>query len=426
MDPLPAFGLTLLLISFLGIRFRVPPIFNLIGGALFLGILLGMPPDQLITVIASGLGRVFALFALIILSGAIIAATLEEQGHIERIVKDVRRYSGNPFTISGLSGYLLALPVACSVTAFIILTPVIKGLGGGEYRRKMLLYCVAVGSLISFGLVYPAPAVIPLVQSLAPDLPPVWYDALAIPLSLILLAGFVIIYQRWFGCGKIILDDETVHCGEPPESSMRWAELDLRPYAPFIAILVAIPAGLALGLSHGALIQVIMLVGAMTALAMATPGARAEGLQRGTKHAGIIIFDICGAGALAGVILASGFSETMSGQITGIVPLLLVPFILASLIQTAQGSRVVTAVLAAGILAGTPVAAAINPAALVLMVAAGCFLFSFVTDPYFWIISRVTGEDLSGMIRHYTLPLALCGIALYLVALGIQFVTAGW
>jgi GntP family gluconate:H+ symporter len=423
MEPLPAFGLTLLLISFLGIRFRIPPVFNLIGGALFLGILIGMPPDQLITVITSGLGRVFALFALIILSGAIIASTLEEQGHIERIVEDVRRYSGNQFTISGLSGYLLALPVACSVTAFIILTPVIKGLGKEEYRRRMLLYCVAIGSLISFGLVYPAPAVIPLMQSLAPDLSPVWYDALAIPLSLILLAGFVVMYQMWFGFRENP-EDGSGDGDKPRERSIIRTERNLRPYAPFIAILLAIPVGLALGLSHGALIQVIMLAGAVTALSMATPGARAGGLQRGTKHAGIIIFDICGAGALAGVILASGFSETASGQITGIIPVLLVPFILASLIQTAQGSRVVTAVLAAGILAGTPVAAAIHPVALVLMVAAGCFLFSFVTDPYFWIISRVTGEDLSGMIRHYTLPLALCGIALYLAALGIQFVTS--
>ena len=46
MDPLPALGLTLLLISFLGIRFRVPPIFNLIGGALFLGVLSGIPRRQ--------------------------------------------------------------------------------------------------------------------------------------------------------------------------------------------------------------------------------------------------------------------------------------------------------------------------------------------------------------------------------------------
>jgi len=422
MDPLFALGLTLLLISFLGIRFRVPPIFNLIGGAIFLGILIGMPADELISVITAGLGRVFALFALIILSGAIIAATLQEQGYIERIVEDIRSYSGNPFTLAGLSGYLLALPVACSVTAFVILTPVVKGLGNSEYGRKMLLFCGAVGSLISFGLVYPAPAVIPLVQSLAPDLSPVWYDALAIPLSLVLLAGVVVMYRKWFQCSEG--PDAADNRDESARSDASRGERSFRPYAPFVAILLAIPVGLALGLSHGALIQVIMLAGAVTALAMAAPGARAGGLQRGTKHAGIIIFDICGAGALAGVILASGFSETALGQIAGVVPVLLVPFLLASLIQTAQGSRVVTAVVTAGILAGTPVAAAINPAALVLMVAAGCFLFSFVTDPYFWIISRATGEDLSGMIRHYTLPLALCGIALYLVALSIQFITA--
>lgn len=424
MDPLPALGLTLLLISFLGIRFRIPPIFNLIGGALFLGILIGMPPDELISVITSGLGRIFALFALIILSGAIIAATLQEQGYIERIVKDIRTCSGNPFTISGLSGYLLALPVACSVTAFVILTPVVKGVGKGEYQRRILLFCVAVGSLISFGLVYPAPAVIPLVQSLAPDLSPVWYDALAIPLSLLLLAGFLVVYRMWFPC-RVTPEDASGRCDESAESDTSSAERSLCPYAPFFAILLAIPVGLALGLSPGALIQVIMLAGAVTALAVASPGARAGGLERGTKHAGIIIFDICGAGALAGVILASGFSDTALGEITGIVPVLLVPFVLASLIQTAQGSRVVTAVLCAGILAGTPVAAAIHPVALVLMVAAGCFLFSFVTDPYFWIISRTTGEDLSGMIRHYTLPLAVCGIAIYLAALGIQFITKG-
>ena len=424
MDPLPALGLTLLLISFLGIRFRVPPIFNLIGGAIFLGILIGMPADELITVITSGLGRVFALFALIILSGAIIASTLEEQGYIERIVEDIRNFSGNPFTLSGLSGYLLALPVACSVTAFIILTPVVKGLGRSEYQRRMLLFCVAIGSLISFSLVYPAPAVIPLVQSLAPDLPPLWYDALAIPLSLVLLAGVVVVYRKWFQCREHP-GDASGTCDESAPSDVSRAERSFRPYAPFIAILLAIPVGVALGLSHGALIQVIMLAGAVTALAMAATDARIGGLQRGTKHAGIIIFDICGAGALAGVILASGFSETALGQIAGIIPVLLVPFVLASLIQTAQGSRVVTAVVTAGILAGTPVAAAINPAALVLMVAAGCFLFSFVTDPYFWIISRTTGEDLSGMIRYYTLPLALCGIALYLVALGIQFIAPG-
>ena len=424
MDPLPSFFLTLLLVSFLGIRFRIPPIFNLTGGALFLGILIGMPPDQLISVITTGLGRIFALFALIILSGAIIAAILEEQGDIQQIVHDIRNHSANPYTISGLSGYLLALPVACSVTAFIILSPVVKGLGNGEKTRTLLLYCVAIGSLISFGLVYPTPAVIPLVQSLAPDMSPVSYDALAIPLSLLLLFIFLLLYRFCFGSR-----DKPESMARPDDFTFKTVssseKRNLRAYAPFIAILLAIPVGLAFGLSHGALIQVIMLAGATTAIVTAAPGIRAAGLQRGTRHAGVIIFDICGAGALAGVILASGFSEAALGQITAIIPVLLVPFVLASLIQTAQGSRVVTAVLAAGILAGTHVAEVIHPVALIFMIAAGCFVFSFVTDPFFWIVSRTTGDDFAQVIRRYTIPLALCGVALYLVALGMQLVVSG-
>ena len=421
MDPLPAFALTLLLISFLGIRWHVPPFFNLIGGALFFGVLTGMDPDQLVTVITNGLGRIFALFALIILSGAIIASTLQEQGYIERIVGDIRKRAKNPYAISGISGYLLALPVACSVTAFIILTPVLNGLGGSGARRRILLACAAIGSLVSFGLVYPAPAVIPLVQTLSPALSPAMYNAIAIPLSLLILALFLIAYPRWARSVAGEAEEEGDH-GNPLSRVDPQPGFSLRPYAPFVAILLAIPAGLVLGLSHGALIQVIMLAGAVTALALASPGARAGGLQRGTKHAGIIIFDICGAGALAGVIIASGLPAAALGEITGILPLLLVPFVLAALIQTAQGSRVVTAVLSAGILAGTPVAGAIHPVALVLMVAAGCFLFSFVTDPYFWIISRATGADLPAMLKNYTVPLALCGVAIYLAAVGIQVV----
>ena len=419
MDPLPAFAFTLLAISFTGIRWRVPPFFNLIGGALFFGVLTGMDPDQLVTVIMNGLGRIFALFALIILSGAIIASTLQEQGYIDCIVGDIRKRAKNPYAISGVAGYLLALPVACSVTAFIILTPVLKGLGGSGVRPRILLGCAAIGSLVSFGLVYPAPAVIPLVQTLTPTLSPAYYNAFAIPLSLVILILLILSYPRWTRSADGGEEGEG-GSGDPAHGASLQQEFSLRPYAPFVAILLAIPAGWMLGLSPGALIQVIMLAGAVTALLLAAPGARVAGLQRGTKHAGIIIFDICGAGALAGVIIASGLPDAALGGITGFLPLLLVPFVLAALIQTAQGSRVVTAVLSAGILAGTTVAGAIHPVALVLMVAAGCFIFSFVTDPYFWIISRATGADIPAMLKYYTIPLALCGVAIYIAAVGMQ------
>ena len=101
-----------------------------------------------------------------------------------------------------------------------------------------------------------------------------------------------------------------------------------------------------------------MLVGAVTALVLAPQAARSSGLSQGAKHAGIIIFDICGAGALGFVIVKSGFAQAALGQLTLFIPIICVPFLLAALIETAQGSRVVTAVITAEVLAGSTVVGA--------------------------------------------------------------------
>ena len=103
-----------------------------------------------------------------------------------------------------------------------------------------------------------------------------------------------------------------------------------------------------------------------------------------------------------------------------LLTLMLVPFLLAALVQTVQGSRVVTAVITAGILAGTEVAAAIDPVPLVLMVGAGACVFSYVTDPYFWLVQRATGDPPSTVVREYTLPLAGVGLLVLGAALLLQ------
>ena len=126
-----------------------------------------------------------------------------------------------------------------------------------------------------------------------------------------------------------------------------------RAWAPFIAILAAIPvAFFVLRLSHGSSINFIMLAGVVTALALSPREARASGLSQGAKHAGLIIFDICGAGALGFVIVSSGFAQEAVGEMSLLIPVILVPFLLSALIETAQGSRVVTAVITAEVLAG--------------------------------------------------------------------------
>jgi GntP family gluconate:H+ symporter len=169
------------------------------------------------------------------------------------------------------------------------------------------------------------------------------------------------------------------------------------------------------------MINFIMLAGAVTALVLSPPKARTAGLSQGAKHAGMIIFDICGAGALGFVIVKSGFAQAALAQLTIFIPIILVPFILAALIETAQGSRVVTAVITAEVLAGSAVTGAIHPLPLILLISAGSCIVSYVTDPFFWLVQRTTGDDIRTVVKNYTLPIALAGIGIFIVSLVLEY-----
>ena len=337
-----------------------------------------------------------------------IAKVLETEGWIDGIVADVRRFVRDPVAASGLLGYVLAVPFTCCITAFVALAPILGAMGAGDERRRSgLLFLAALGSLVSYALVYPTPVVIPLVEAFGAEGSIPLYDAIAIPLSLALVLLLVLVARRRIGT-------------LPAAAQSTPGPLHLRAWTPFGVVLVAVAAGLLAGISHTALINLVMLAGAATALALTSPDRRHPAMLAGTKHAGVIIFDIVGAGAIGAVIVGSGIADEALNVMTGAVPVLLIPFLLAALVQTVQGSRVVTAVIVAPLLAASGVAAAIDPVPLVLMVGAGACVVSYATDPYFWLVQRTTGEPPSVVVREYTLPLAAIGFLVLGAALLLQ------
>jgi gluconate:H+ symporter, GntP family len=419
MDPLTAFMITLALITAVSLWYRISPFFTLIGGAVLFGLLAGMTPDATMLGIIAGIGKVFSAFGIIILCGAVIAKLLQEQHQVEEIVTDIRRYVKNPPVIAGLSGYLLSVPITCCITAYIMLNPILDSIEKDRAKRNVLLYLAAVGGIISYALVYPTPVVIPLFDAFSGGMSPFLFDAVSIPLSLLVLGG-VLLYFR------LARPDAVIPTAGPletaPGTPVRQEGIHWRAWTPFIAILVSIPVALLLlHLSQVSMINVIMLVGAVTAIALAPHEVRSQGLSQGAKHAGLIIFDICGAGALGFVIVKSGFAQQALGQLTLLIPVILVPFILAALIETAQGSRVVTAVITAEVLAGSTVVGAIHPLPLILLISAGSCMVSYVTDPFFWLVQRTTGDDIGTVVKNYTLPIALAGIAIFIVAVALEY-----
>jgi len=424
MDLLTAFVITLALITLVSVRYRISPFFTLIGGSILFGLLGGLTLDATMLGIIAGIGKVFSAFGIIILCGAVIAKLLQEQHQIEEIVADIRQRVRNPREIAGLSGYILAVPITCCITAYIMLNPILDSLEKDPGKRTVLLYLAAVGSIISYALVYPTPVVIPLFDAFSLGMSPLFYDAISIPLSLAALAGILLFFRWWCapgrGEGSSSVSSDTDENPTPRDMTDR--AVHWRAWIPFIAILVSLPVALFIfHLSQMSMINFIMLTGAVTALALAPQPARSSGLSQGARHAGMIIFDISGAGALGFVIVRSGFAQAALGELTLFIPVILVPFLLAALIETAQGSRVVTAVITAEVLAGSTVVNAIHPVPLILLISAGSCIVSYVTDPYFWLVQRTTGDDVRTVVRNYTLPVALVGIFLLIAALCLEY-----
>ena len=415
MDTLLPFVIALVVITVASLRYHLPPFLTLVGTSVLFGLLAGMPTGTLIPAITGGAGKIFSILGIVIFCGVGIAQVLRESDLIAEIVADIRRLVRRPLATAGAAGYLLSVPLMCGITSFVILAPILTHLRTDRQASRTLLYCAGVAGTISFVLLYPAPVVYSTITTLSLFSGRPWeVDLVALPVSLLILAGFL-----------LVLRVRTPLAPFPAEPAPDAGTLGrrLRAWLPFIVIVLMLVIGsLVPPLYALANINLTLLAGLFAALATVPGDVRQKALARGTKNAGIIIFDLAGAGAFGGVIAASAFPADVTALVQGILPITILPFVIAALVQAAQGSRVVTAAVTSTILATIPAVTAINPLALVLMISAGAFMFSYVSDPFFWVLKRMTGDEFSGVVRNYTLPLLAAGLVTLTAALVVEFV----
>jgi GntP family gluconate:H+ symporter len=394
MDLLPAFLAAIILASLL--IPRLGPFLSLVISALVYGLLAGMSAD-LIEYIATGLGRIFSSLAIVVFSGAVLAEYLRRTGAIDRIVSDLLAISRRSLLVAGLAGYIVSLPVMCSITAYMILEPVVSCLGQQtKSGSKRLLFMTAVASVISFNLIYPSPVMVSLSGSLGVPASDLLF--LGLPISLLL---FAIAYAYMLQLPSEKVDANAARCLFPKVSRLRaWLPLVL----PMALILLG---WLQDPLKFIGNPSIALLLGALTCLGLAREMIQ-DMVRTATRRSGTILLDLCGAGAFGYVVAQSGLGHEIYvlGQA---LPLLLLPFLISSVIQLAQGSRVVTAVVAAQVLEGYP----LDSLTLALIISAGAFMLSYVSDPYFWLIKESTGASMREMVKGYTLPLSILGLAAF-------------
>jgi GntP family gluconate:H+ symporter len=90
------------------------------------------------------------------------------------------------------------------------------------------------------------------------------------------------------------------------------------------------------------------------------------------------------------------------------------PFLLTSLLKTAQGSSTVAIITAASIIQPLLPALGLDTATgqllCVLSMGAGSMMISHANDAYFWVISKFSGLEMKVMLKVYSLATVFMGL----------------
>ncbi|WP_319508310.1 GntP family permease [uncultured Methanolobus sp.] len=412
MQPIIIFLLSLVIILFLTAKLRVHPFLGLILTSVITGVLAGEASGT-IDAITSGMGKVFSNFAIIIAAGSIIGLILHRTGGARLIASDIIRISKKPLFGLNILGFIFAVPLMCCILAYVIFIPVAREIKLRDGLPKVLTASVLVfGTLASYNLIYPSPVVYSAVSELGINNSNILIPGIIIAF-IVSIVGYL--YATKFcstgDMSSFIIDNET----ENEDMKIPGRITAYSPIAIPVALILAdvftnIPLFDILGEPDMAL-----LIGVVMAMLFAyrqyTFDSVRLWVEKAIKRSGVVILDMCGGGALGATLAMTGVGQEMGTLLSGLpLPAILVPFLIAVAIQSVQGSRVVTMLVAPSIVIPLVPVLGLPPEIVLFSMASGTFLISHFNDPFFWIYKDLAEVETSEVLRSYTLGGVVMGI----------------
>lgn len=437
-------GVSLLLIMVL--KFKISAFISLLVSSMLVGILAGMPLEDILTSIQEGMGGTLGFVAVVVGLGAIFGQILESSGGAESLAHYLVKKFGTDRASWAMviTGFIVAIPVFLDV-GLVILAPILYALSR-DTKRSLLYYGIPLlaGLAVTHSFMPPTPGPIAVADILEAQLGWVIFFGFLLGLPTAIIAGPV--FGKYIA-GKIHIQPPADMIQPQVENKTSTEKL---PSFRSIALLIAVPLVLILVntftsvlvdksimpkslltdilifLGHPFSALIIAALLAVYFLGIRRGKSRQELLDLSNKAlgpAGIIILVTGAGGVLKQILVDSGIGEMMAQSISdSALPPILLAWILAAIVRVTQGSATVAMITAAGIMA--PVLSFINPsdpelALIVISIASGATLLSHVNDSGFWLVSKYFGMNEKQTLRSWTMMesiIALCGLAFTMLA----------
>ncbi|WGK64539.1 GntP family permease [Croceiramulus getboli] len=418
---------------FLILRLKIQAFLALLLTSILVGVLAGMPVDDLLNSITTGMGSTLGFVATVVGLGALFGSILEYSGGAHRLAEYLLEKFGvkrAPWSIM-LTGFLIAIPVFFDV-AFIILIPMIYSLQK-KTGKSLFLYAIPLlaGLAITHSFIPPTPGPIAVADILGADLGWVILMGFLVGVPAAILAG-PIFARHLANAMQIETPDHWENSeqqeGRPPAVGLILAIIFL-PIVLIVAnTLLNGPWVDFLALPEG-LLQTITLLGhPFCALILANILAwYLLGIKRGVKReqlltistrslypAGVIILLTGAGGAFKQVLIDTGSGTMIAESLSSdyFTPVIF-GFLLAAIVRILQGSATVAMITAAGMTAPVLTSTAysdVQIALIVTAIASGATILSHVNDSGFWLVKQYLGISEKQTLRSWTVMTSIIAL----------------
>jgi gluconate:H+ symporter, GntP family len=421
-------GLSILAIIFLTSRLKLEAFISLFLVSLFLAFAV-LPPSKIVSTIQQGFGNTMTSIGLLIILGTIIGITLDKTGGTLSIARYILSLTGEKRTVQalGITGFITGLPIFCNA-GFIILSGLAKSLSARSKLAMPFMATVLGCSLYSVHcLIPPHPGVLAASGLIKVNLGYLILTGtlFAVPAS---VAAFY--WSKWMTKGKNYLPaHESTEIEISPEE-LPPAFLSFLPIiVPLLFIstrsvismfdkegiywftrLTNIAGDPVIALSAGVVLAIFLIRDRSVA-------GLSSIFNESVIKAGPILI-VTAAGGMFGIVLqATGTGEAMGRFLSGTTIGLLVPFLIAVVMKTAQGSSTVAIITTASF-----VAPMLNVLGLesewgriltMLSMGAGSMVISHANDSYFWVITNFSEIDADAALKVYSSSTLIMGIVVF-------------
>jgi gluconate:H+ symporter, GntP family len=421
-------------------RLRVHPFLVLLLAAIGVGLATGLPMPEIILALKGGFGNTLGGIGIVIISGTIIGVILEKTWASLSMASLILRLAGkerSPLAIS-IAGYIVGIPIFCD-SGFVVLSPLNNALSRlSKISMTVMAFALAGPLYIIHCLIPPHPGPTAAAGVLGGDLGMIifWGIIAGIP------AVFAGLYWALKFASRYYVEPLAGESFQDIVSRFKTLPSPLLSFAPIVVPIILIGMGSFAGLDtrpfgSGDFFKAVifagdpgiaLLTGVFISLALVKKWSSevlGEWTGEAIKSAGPILA-ITGAGGAFGFMLrvspiGNYLGETLLVWEVG----LLLPFILAAALKTAQGSSTVSVITTSSLM--VPILPQIGldtPMGIVFVIlsmGAGSMVISHANDSYFWVVAKFSNLDVGTAYKTFSTGTFILGtvtmIVIYLLSM---------